>query len=1178
MHIKKILLDGFKSYGKRTEVKDFDPQFNAITGLNGSGKSNILDSICFVLGITNLSQVRAGSLQELVYKSGQAGITKAVVTVVFDNSDRSKSPLGYEMSDEITITRQVVVGGKNRYFINGSAVQNKRVNDLFNSVQLNVNNPHFLIMQGRITKVLNMKPPEILSMVEEAAGTKMYENKKQAAEKIIEKKDAKLNEMNKIINEEISPKLKKLRDEQGKYLELQKVQRELEHLKKIYIAWQYLSCEEISLKAEDELINTKRSIQQKKERIASSKDEIKEIDAKIAELQRIRDQEKGGNLAEVEKQLKGVEDTHAISVGKLKVSKDSITTEERRKKNLEKSVRDDQAALAEKQKYLDKVKNIFDQLRSADQQDSEALAAAQRRYQAVSAGLIASDDTGESTFQDQLIRVKQAVAQAQTEIKQCGMRLSHNQRELKTKEDEMKRTASDFAKEQKQLTAQESELQAIQRELSKIDYEDGRMEKLSSDKRDLTNRVRTLDNEISTLATRNRISFNYSDPEPNFNRALVKGLVVKLFRVKDPRFSTALEVAAGGRLYNVIVANEEVSKKLIRNGRLETRTTFIPLNKISGSELHPNVVKTATSLVGKENVFHALSLIEYEPEYHRAMQWIFGQTFICTDMNSAMKVTFDQRILKRCVTIDGDTCDPQGSLSGGARLSTNSVIKVAAELQALEEEYWRVEEELRKVTAEISSLTNVARRYSDLKQKLELKQHETDLLRQRMQQTSHHQYQEEVDNLKKEIVDLQTQIEDCKKKEKENSKKMKELEENVKNAKSIRDRELKAAEAEMKRLKVKSEESRKQWKEREQECESLDLEMKELEKSISTGQEQIADAGNKLQELKEEAQKLTEDLSKLKDEIKQLKAEIVSQKEKISKHDDEIHKTAQRKDKIMKEAADAELACITLEHNINKISGEAEDAKSRLSDLERKYDWIESDRQFFGEPNGMYDFKAQDPKEAGKKISALEQTKEKLDRTVNTRAMNLLGKEEEQYKEMIRKMQIVENDKAKIATVIKELDKKKKQTLCAAWTEVNKNFSSIFSSLLPGAQAMLKTVDGKDVLDGLEVKVGFGGVWKESLGELSGGQRSLVALSLILAMLLFKPAPIYILDEVDAALDPSHTQNIGEMLKAHFKHSQFIIVSLKDGMFNNANVLFRTRFVDGMSTVMRTAISDRSGR
>ena len=123
------------------------------------------------------------------------------------------------------------------------------------------------------------------------------------------------------------------------------------------------------------------------------------------------------------------------------------------------------------------------------------------------------------------------------------------------------------------------------------------------------------------------------------------------------------------------------------------------------------------------------------------------------------------------------------------------------------------------------------------------------------------------------------------------------------------------------------------------------------------------------------------------------------------------------------------------------------------------------------------------------------------------------------------------------------------------WVKVNRDFGSIFSMLLPGTQAKLEPPEDGDgsVLSGLEVKVAFGGVWKESLTELSGGQRSLLALSLILALLLFKPAPMYILDEVDAALDLSHTQNIGAMLRTHFRNSQFIVVSLKEGMFNNAN-------------------------
>ncbi len=180
---------------------------------------------------------------------------------------------------------------------------------------------------------------------------------------------------------------------------------------------------------------------------------------------------------------------------------------------------------------------------------------------------------------------------------------------------------------------------------------------------------------------------------------------------------------------------------------------------------------------------------------------------------------------------------------------------------------------------------------------------------------------------------------------------------------------------------------------------------------------------------------------------------------------------------------------------------------------------------------------------------------------------------EAEYQNLIDKKKIIENDKHKLIAVIDELDQKKNEALTKTYEKVNKDFGSIFTTLLPGTKAKLEPADSKSILEGLEVRVAFGGTWKESLTELSGGQKSLLALSLILALLLFKPAPMYILDEIDAALDLSHTQNIGQMLRTHFAKSQFIIVSLKEGMFNNANVLFKTKFVDGVSTVTRTVPS-----
>merc|ERR1712226_766818 len=304
MYIKEITIDGFKSYAKRTTVGPFDPQFNAITGLNGSGKSNILDSICFVLGISNLSNVRATGLSDLVYKNGRAGVTRATVSITFDNSNRSQSPIGYENEREIVVSRQIVVEGKNKYMINGLNATNQRVVDFFRSVQLNVNNPHFLIMQGRITKVLNMKAPEILSMIEEAAGTRMYETKREQAQKTIEKKESKLREINEILNEEITPTLAKLKEERSTYLEYQKIQRELEHLTKLYIAWKFITAEETATKANEDLDTVNSGMVRLQEEIETGKKQIADMTNQIAELQKKRDEELGGKLTELEAALK----------------------------------------------------------------------------------------------------------------------------------------------------------------------------------------------------------------------------------------------------------------------------------------------------------------------------------------------------------------------------------------------------------------------------------------------------------------------------------------------------------------------------------------------------------------------------------------------------------------------------------------------------------------------------------------------------------------------------------------------------------------------------------------------------------------------------------------------------------------------------------------------------------
>ncbi|KAI5628196.1 structural maintenance of chromosomes protein 2, partial [Silurus asotus] len=1174
MYIKSIILEGFKSYAERTEINGFDPLFNAITGLNGSGKSNILDSICFLLGITNLSQVRASNLQDLVYKNGLAGITKATVSITFDNSNKKQSPLGFETHDEITITRQVVIGGRNKYLINGVNANNMRVQDLFCSVGLNVNNPHFLIMQGRITKVLNMKPPEILAMIEEAAGTRMYECKKISAQKTIEKKDAKLKEIQTILDEEITPAMEKLKEERASYLEYQKLMREIEHLSRLYVAWQFVCAEETKLKSAEDLQLMQSSISELQSSMQKNADRIRELSEEIKVLEKSRDKEVAGVLKTLEDTVAEAQRVDTKAQSALDLKKQNLKDEIKKRKELIKNMEEDKKVLSAKEGEVAKAAERLRAVQEEGQKDAEELEAAQQHFKAVSAGLSANEDGEAATLAGQMMTCKNDMSKAETEAKQAQMKLKHAQQELKSKQAQVKKMDSGYKKDQDAFEAVQKGRDKLQAELEKLNYEDGREEHLIEQKRQLSREVNNLREKYESFMGRfPNLRFEYSNPEKNWDPSKVKGLVANLFTVTDVCNATALEVVAGGRLYNVVVDTEVTGKKLLEKGELKRRYTIIPLNKISARTLDDGVVRTAKNIVGEDNVHTALSLVGYPSELRKAMEYVFGTTLVCDTLDNAKKVAFDKGVSTKTVTLGGDVFDPQGTLTGGARAQTASVLSKLAEVKEVQDKLRAKEAELSTVEKELGSLKGTAEKYRHLKQQLDLKTEEAQILETKLQQSSFHKQQEELENLHKTIEESEETLKKTKEVQKKADEKYKVLENKMKNAEAEREKELKAAQQKLNQAKSKADAFNKRLKERQQEADAVALELEELKREQAGYEQQIQAVDEAMKALQEQISVMTTEVAANKDAVRKAQEQLTQQKEVILAQERDIKGKSEEANRLREHNNDAQLKIKELEHNISKHKKDSADAAARVTRMLAENDWISSERNLFGQPNTAYDFKENNPKEAGQRLKRLEETKDKLERNINRRAMNMLSEAEERYNDLRKKKRIVENDKAKILETIKELDQKKNEALNVAWQKVNKDFGSIFSTLLPGADARLAPPEGCGVLDGLEFKVALGNTWKENLTELSGGQRSLVALSLILAMLLFKPAPIYILDEVDAALDLSHTQNIGQMLRTHFTHSQFVVVSLKDGMFTNANVLFKTKFVDGVSTVTRTTQS-----
>ncbi|NXF41408.1 SMC2 protein, partial [Nyctibius bracteatus] len=1176
MYIKSIVLEGFKSYAQRTEICGFDPLFNAITGLNGSGKSNILDSICFLLGITNLSQVRASNLQDLVYKNGQAGITKATVSITFDNSDKKRSPLGFEANDEITITRQVVIGGRNKYLINGVNATNTRVQDLFCSVGLNVNNPHFLIMQGRITKVLNMKPPEILAMIEEAAGTRMYECKKIAVQKTIEKKEAKLKDIKMVLDEEITPTLQKLKEERACYLEYQKVVRAIECLSRLSIAYQFVLAEETKVSSAEVLEEMQTNIEKLRESMAESEKKMRQLNEEIMEMEKKRDKEVGGTLRSLEDALSEIQRVYTKAQSAFDLKKQSLKSEENKYKELVKSMQEDSKALASKEKEVKKIEEDLNALQEASAKDADALAAAQQHFNAVSAGLSSNDDGEEATLAGQMMTCKNEISKAVTEAKQAQMKLNYAQKELKTKQAEFKKVDGGYKKDQEAFEAVRKTKEKLENEMKKLNYEEEKEEALLAKKKALTydiSRLRELYEGL--MAKFPHLQFEYKDPEKNWNPNHVKGPVVSLITVKDPSKAKALEVVAGGKLYNIIVDTEVTGKKLLEKGELKRRYTIIPLNKISARCVGEDTVKLAQTLAGHDNLHLALSLVGYESELQKAMEYVFGTTLICNNMDNAKKVTFDKRIMTRSVTFDGEMFDPQGTLHGGNcwfysyNNTAAPILSKLQEIKDIEVELKTKKSELATVENELASLKNVAEKYRQLKQQWEMKSEEAELLQTKLHQSAYHKQEQELLALKKTIAECEETLKKTEETQKKAEDKYKVLENKMKNAAAESEKELKNAQQKLDGAKKKADTSSKKMKEKQQEVEALVLELAELKQEQASYEQQIEAADKAIKSYQEQVNAMAAEVSKTKESVEKSQKELAKHKEVLMLQDKAIKAKSAEIVKHREQNNELQLEVKTVEHNISKRQQEAAAAAAKVTKMLKEYEWIASERPLFGQPNTAYDFKTNNPKEAGQKLQKLQEKKEKLGRNVNMRAMNMLSETEERYNDLMKKKRIVENDKSKILATIEELDQKKTEALYIAWKKVNDDFGSIFSTLLPGAKATLAACKTQNVLDGLEFRVALGNTWKENLTELSGGQRSLVALSLILSMLLFKPAPIYILDEVDAALDLSHTQNIGQMLHTHFRHSQFIVVSLKDGMFNNANVLYKTKFVDGVSTVAR---------
>jgi len=951
-----------------------------------------------------------GNLQELVYKQGQAGVTKATVTIVFNNSDPATSPVGYETHKQITVTRQVVIGGKNKYMINGHTVQQSAVQNLFHSVQLNVNNPHFLIMQGRITKVLNMKPMETLSMIEEAAGTRMFETKKQAAIKTIEKKQLKVEEISKCMAEEITPTLENLREERQHYLTWQTNNMELERLERFCVASEYRFAEQKVSAAEEDKLNLQRELDALVTAEKKAQADADECTKKASAIAELRDAEANGDFVKLKAQEIELSKELVKANTLLTNHKEMLTSEQESVKTLAKQTDGAAAALAAKEKEL---KRCTEELAAKEKEAAIAESAAitaRDKYQNAIAGVADDSTAALLSLPEQVGQWEKSQREAESKMEQGKLRAKHAAAQLKELQKSSAKQSSAHAQGVKEVEALRAKVTQLSQQLAAISSKaaggsdaGARASKLKVSTTQLADKVATLQTQVEA-----RLKVDFKDPEKGFDRSRVKGLVARLVRVKDTAAAGALETVAGGKLYSMVVDTEVTAGMLLEKGQLKKRLTFLPLNKLKTSVVEPAVCASAAAVAAANggSARLALELVGYDEEVRKAMEYAFGGTFVCDSAEVAKTVAFDKNVRTKSVTLDGDEYNPTGTLTGGSSSSLGNLLKIIDDLSSAEASLAAHRKELKALEAAVQASAADVAATERLESELETKRHALSVAEEKLASTAESlaaQHMAELEAIvaqtEKEAGELKVQRE----KAVEELAKLKKAESGIKKQ---REAAMKDIEAQMKTAQKLSSALKTEVAALKTKRDALTAEMTAITKETAASREQQKVSEATILRMQSEIEALAKTLEKRRTAWDEANAAVAAKQTELNECNKEIKTLEKAASAALALKQNASLEARALQHKLKTWEKDLKDAQKALKVLTQSHPWVEKEKAFFGQPGSDFDFASKDVPASQKRLKEIKADNDRIAKKINKKVMGMIEKAESEYTELSRKKEV----------------------------------------------------------------------------------------------------------------------------------------------------------------------------
>lgn len=1174
MYLKSIEVNGFKSFADRL-IFQFKDGITGIVGPNGSGKSNVADAVRWVLGEQSAKQLRGSKMEDVIFSGTETrrAMGSSYVAITFDNSDKAL-PIDY---DEVTVARRVYRSGESEYLINGSTCLLKDVKEMFFDTGIGKEG-YSIIGQGQIDKILSGKPEDRRELFDEAAGIVKYKKRKAETVKNLESERQNLVRVNDILAElelQVGP-LKKQSEKARTYLDLRE-ELKSKDISMFIMEYDRLNAELEGMKKKQDTADSE--LKEAGDAYALSRSTLDELEKVIEdnsiELEnsintvnnnRLKSEKLDGEIKLFTQQIESLSGNERQFQERIEKLNDTFKAQEDEKKALTVQKDENEKQLKEcedkKSAREDEINGLFSKIKSKEDETDECnqsiirlinnsseLKAEQKKYET----MLEQNSIKKAEMNQSLFRLKTAVRTASDELNiikeqndSCKKSIDELQGKIKGKrynlnENDRKRREHEalYQEQQKQYMKAESELSTL-----------------------------------NNLAERYE-GFGLSVKKVMEKKNTIKGIigVVSDIISVDEKYETAVEIALGGNIQNIVTDTSATAKKLVEYLKANKlgRATFLPISDITADADYDSSLGKEKGVLGPVSDF-----VKTKKEYSEIIKYLMGRFILVDNIDNALALAKKYRHTLRIVTLEGEFLNVGGSISGGSFKNKSNLLGRNREIKELTEKVSALKKEMNDTKSVISDFADEYKELSDIIAKLNTEREnlliEYNTVKIKYEQAKqalakrNDEYSQAVkstgsieteknnilsslDALKEKLMQNEADTNKCK-------ERINELSAELESDKSMRSK----LHDIINRLSL----------DRTSFIQTLGFIEEKLTRCIQMMEQtriEIHNISDTRKQTKSDIVKKKDDIEAVKESIKGLNTEnealtgrINELKETQAVLSDNRKKMQEKREKLADRRNELEKEQIRLSNQAEKLQGQFDSLTLYMwNEYEITYRSAKDNNIVTDIP---YNELKSQTQALRKKIKSLGD--------VNVNSIEEYINVSERYTTMKKQHDDIIESEKRLLSFIDELDEKMRIRFTEEFDKINKQYNIVFKELFGGGRGVLELTEDEDILDaGIRIIAQPPGKTLKSVSMLSGGEKALSAIAILFAIQNLKPSPFCLLDEIEAALDDSNVKRFANYLNKLKKESQYIVITHRQGTMAAADTLYGITMQEkGVSTLV----------